>query len=80
MSKIAYSVREVAERLGISDTNTVLKAIKSGDLEASNIGGKKRPTWRITPKAIEEFLTKRTHRVTERSRERSKLPPVPEYV
>jgi len=61
MSDRFYSVREVAELLGIRQ-HGVLSLIKSGQLSAIDVslqpGG--RPRWRITQEDFEGFLARRT--------------------
>ena len=53
-------VIEAAEKLGVSD-ETILAHIHAGRLLAVNVGtGPKRPWWRITPEAIEQFVKLRT--------------------
>jgi excisionase family DNA binding protein len=55
------TVAEVCDQLRV-DEHTVLAWIRSGELPASNVGvrpGLKKPRWRITPAALEQFLESR---------------------
>ncbi len=55
-----YTVDEAAKRLNVN-RRAVLAAIASEDLQAANIGnGKKKPRYRITEEAIQDFLILRT--------------------
>ena len=56
-----YTVKEVAELLG-QKQQTVLDHINKGWLNASNIAkeGSKRPRYKITEKALEDFLERRS--------------------
>ena len=54
--------REVAEVLGIK-VDTVLAFIKAGQLTAVNVAhpdAHRRPHWRVTTEALEEFVSGRT--------------------
>jgi len=56
------SVRDVCERYGVSE-HTVLSWIRAGELRAVNVGRRalaKKPRWRITQEALEEFEQART--------------------
>lgn len=56
----ALSVRDVAERLGLSE-GQILALIRSGDLPASNVTkkGARKPRWRISAADLEAFLNRR---------------------
>lgn len=49
---------QVAERLQLNEEH-VRKLIRRGQLKASNVGGKRRPSYRIDESAVEEFLRSR---------------------
>jgi excisionase family DNA binding protein len=56
------SVHDLTERFGVSE-HTVLAWIRSGELRAVNVGrrpGGKKPRWRITQEALEQFELART--------------------
>jgi excisionase family DNA binding protein len=56
------SVRDLCERYGVTE-HTVLGWIRSGELRALNVGrkaGARKPRWRITQSALEEFEQRRT--------------------
>jgi excisionase family DNA binding protein len=56
------SVRDLCERYEVSE-HTVLSWIHSGELRAVNVGrrpGAKRPRWRISHQALEQFELART--------------------
>jgi excisionase family DNA binding protein len=76
------SVKEVKDRYGVSE-NTVLSWIKSGQLQAINVGrtpAGKRPRWRITQQALEEFeLARSSSSPTNRIR-RKKVPDIIEFI
>lgn len=51
------TVRQVADRLALAKADTVLRLIRAGALPAVNVSaGAGRPTWRISPEALGEFL------------------------
>ncbi len=52
------TTRHVAERLHVQP-KTVRKWIKTGELKASNLGGKKRPRYVIREASVEAFLEAR---------------------
>lgn len=57
----AYTVAAVANRYGVS-AHTVLAWIDRGELQAVNVARSargKRPSWRITAAALEEFERRR---------------------
>jgi excisionase family DNA binding protein len=59
---MTYSVNDVADRLGVSE-RTVLAWIAEKSLRAINVSrkaGAKRPTWRITERALADFEAART--------------------
>ncbi len=56
MSK-TYTVKDIVARYTVTE-RTVLVWIRSGDLKAINVGRsltKKKPRWRITEKALDDF-------------------------
>lgn len=55
------SVPELAQRLGVSQ-HTVLGWISRGELQAINVARRSggRPSWRISPQAIDQFEAART--------------------
>lgn len=57
----SLTVREVVERFGVTE-HTVLAWIRSGELRAINAGTARgtRPTWRILPDALDEFIAMRS--------------------
>lgn len=60
MDETALTVSDVAKRLKLSP-DTVLALIHAGRLAASNVGlGAHRPRWRITPEALDLFVTGRS--------------------
>ncbi len=74
VSDRALTVREVAERYGVSE-GTVLGWVKSGQLQAINVGrsmAAKKPRWRITAEALETFELVRTHSPPPPTRRRRK--------
>jgi excisionase family DNA binding protein len=60
---VSFSVRQVAERYGVS-VHTVLAWItKTGELRAVNVGRSpagKKPRWRVTEQALAAFEARRT--------------------
>lgn len=68
-----FTVAQVAERLGVGD-ETVLAHIASKRLAASNVGlGTRRPRWRITPEALDRFLSASTAPKPVAARRRKRL-------
>ena len=71
MTAPAYSVKKVAELLGIR-THAILSMIRSGEMLAVDVslqpGG--RPRWRILPDDLEGFLLRRTHQAAPPRRRR----------
>ena len=61
MSERSLSVRQLCERFGVVE-HTVLAWIRSGELRAFNAGTARgaRPTWRILPDAVDEFVAARS--------------------
>lgn len=51
-------VPEVAERLRLNEQQ-VRKLIRRGELAASNVGGLRRPSYRVDETAVEAFLKAR---------------------
>jgi DNA-binding transcriptional MerR regulator len=59
MAKAFYTPREVAETFGVTH-QLVNYWIRTGQLEAVNVGsGEKRPTYRITQRALIQFTAKK---------------------
>jgi excisionase family DNA binding protein len=59
---MTFTIAQVAEKYGVN-ASTVLSWIKSGDLPAINVGrsiAKKKPRWRVTASALEQFEQLRT--------------------
>lgn len=59
-----FTVQEIQRRYGVT-VHTVLGWIRAGELRAVNVGrapGKKKPRWRITEHALEQFELARTAR------------------
>jgi excisionase family DNA binding protein len=55
---MTYSVRDLCDRFQVNE-HTVLAWIHSGELKAVNVGvapGKKKPRWRVTQSALDEWL------------------------
>jgi excisionase family DNA binding protein len=50
-----FTIREVAETSRLSDSH-IRRAIRRGDLPASNVGTPDHPTWRISRKDLFEWL------------------------
>jgi excisionase family DNA binding protein len=61
MSNEFYTARQVAERLSVQ-TAVVLGWIRSGGLRAVDVsnGARRKPRWRISDEALEEFIASRT--------------------
>jgi excisionase family DNA binding protein len=80
MTNPAYSVRRVAELLGIRQ-HGVLSLIRSGELRAVDVSLKQggRPRWRIMPDDLEGFLLRRTHQPAAPRRRRRKPQTVKHY-
>lgn len=55
---ISFSVKVAAEQIGLSE-RSIHSAIKRGDLKAMRVGRRVL----ITPKALEDYLNGRTHKV-----------------
>jgi excisionase family DNA binding protein len=54
------TTRQVADRLGLADTDAVLAWIAAGQLAAVNVSaGPGRPTWRIAATDLDTFLAGR---------------------
>jgi excisionase family DNA binding protein len=56
-----HSPPQIAEQLGV-DPSKVLGWIKSGILEAINVSNGRRQRYRISPEALEQFLSLRSTR------------------
>lgn len=52
------TIPQVAERLQLNEQH-VRRLIRRGELKASNIGGDRRPSYRVEETAVEEFLEAR---------------------
>lgn len=64
-----HTVQEVRDMLRLKSDEAVLALIHSGRLQAKNIGGPNRPTWRIKSEWVEAFLND-----DERKEQRKKKP------
>lgn len=53
-----YTIKEVSEMLKVHD-RTVRRYIRSGELQAINLGSDSQPNWRIREDDLEEFLEKK---------------------
>jgi len=51
------SIKDAAHAVGISPT-TIRRAVKTGELDAKNVGNGKRPTWRIKKTDLETWAKK----------------------
>ena len=51
---------EACERLRIKDVKTLYKLIRSGDLPAMKVGPGDRASYRISEKALEDYLKRNT--------------------
>jgi transposase len=61
MAERALSPKEISQRYGV-DVHTVLGWIKSGELDAVNVGrspGKKKPRWKSLPEHLASFELRR---------------------
>ena len=62
MPRATFSIPDVCERYAVSE-RTVLGWIHSGQLRAINVGrtaGARKPRWRVSAQALEDFETSRT--------------------
>ncbi len=60
MRSVMLTVREVCGQLALAKPDSILAAIRSGELIATNISsGPGRATWRIDPADLETFLANR---------------------
>jgi excisionase family DNA binding protein len=62
MTDRTFTVAELAERLRVNE-HAILSWIRSGELRAMNVGrspGGKKPRWRISTEALEDFEIRRT--------------------
>lgn len=60
-----HTIRQCAERLGLTKDLPLLRAIERGELKAVNVGsGLVRPTWRISEEALQDFIDRRTSKPT----------------
>jgi len=79
---MTLTVKQVAERYDV-DQHTVLYWCKTGQLACINVGltpGKKKPRWRITQQALEQFeLARSTTPPLPRVRRRKRQPEVIEF-
>lgn len=61
-SHATYGIPDVCERYGVSE-GTVLSWIHAGELRAINVGrtpGARKPRWRVTAQALEDFEAARS--------------------
>jgi hypothetical protein len=74
----AFSVADVAERLGGVKLHLVLAWIKNGELRAIDIRAKlttsKRPRWKILPEDLAAFLERRACKPTVQQPRRKAMP------
>ncbi|MGE0378866.1 MAG: helix-turn-helix domain-containing protein [Planctomycetaceae bacterium] len=71
---MTYTVRDVQVRYDVTE-HTVLGWIRNGELKALNVGtapGKKKPRWRITQEALDEFELLRASQAPPPPRKRRK--------
>ena len=54
-----FTPPQIAKMLG-SNPGTIMHHIKTGELEAYNLGTAKRPRWRISSDALNEFRHRRS--------------------
>lgn len=73
---MSRTVKQVCEHYGVTE-HTVLAWIRSGDLKALNVApaNGRRPKWRITDKAIEDFERARSTYPPPRKHERRRRNP-----
>ena len=72
-------VADVADRIGLSE-ETVIAAIRSGSLPASNVGqGAHRPRWRVSEADLAQWLNDRKVSPVRRTARRRTLE-IPKYV
>ncbi|KAA9338431.1 helix-turn-helix domain-containing protein [Hymenobacter busanensis] len=55
-SLVRLTVKEVADQLKLSE-KTILKYLAEGRLSGNNLGTITKPVWRISQKAVDDFLT-----------------------
>jgi hypothetical protein len=69
------SPAEVAEARGI-DVHIVLAAIRAGELDATNWArpGSRRPRWRISPQALQQFEQRRAAKAPPPRQRRQRKP------
>jgi hypothetical protein len=75
MLGVTFSPNQIADRFGCK-VDKVLAFIANGELSAINtaLKGAKRPTWRITPEALEAFESARTTHKAEQPTPRRRKP------
>lgn len=74
-----YTPGEVAQQLRVT-AEQIRCLIRTGKLAAINVGtGPKRPLYRITPEAVEEFLARRAQQAEPVSSMNRRLPTVPDF-
>jgi len=61
MTKRLWTLREVAAYLR-RHPDSVRSLVDSGEIEAINCGTENRRVWCFTDEAVQEFLSRRTHR------------------
>ena len=71
---MSFTVAQVAEHLAIN-ADHVRDLIRTGELPAFNVGGTKRPTYRISPDALAGFEARRTVRQPEKPIRQRKAAP-----
>jgi hypothetical protein len=78
----SLTVKDVSRRYGVT-AHSVLCWIKAGELRALNVSrrpGAKRPSWRITPEALQAFEERRTPRpVAPQTRRRKRTADIVEF-
>jgi excisionase family DNA binding protein len=77
--ELLFTPGEVAQQLRVT-AEQVRSLIRAGKLVAINVGtGPKRPLYRITPEALEEFLARRAQQVEPVLSMNRRLPAVPDF-
>ncbi len=79
---MTYTIKDIVARYTVTE-RTVLVWIRSGDLKAINVGrslAKKKPRWRITERALNDFeLLRASQTPIPPRRRRKKDPNVTQY-
>jgi hypothetical protein len=55
---------EVKDRIGVDSEDMVRDLIRRGELEAIDVSRSKKPRYRVSPEAVERFLSESRKRVT----------------